>query len=376
MLDGLAEQLDRLGSADPRVLADPATIEALHRQLARLEAVVTRATAAFEASGRWQESGARSATAWVANRCSLPRAAAHRRLRLGRALRHLPVGEAAWLAGRIDAAHVSALASLRTPAAEEALARDEEVLVAQAQHLRYREFARVLGYWAQVADPDGAEGAAERQREGRRLHLSRTLGGAWVLDGLLDPVAGAAVSAQLRRIETELFEADGPEARRRLGDHAGATEVARSAPQRRADALVEMALRAGSAPAGGRRPEPLFTVVVGYETLAGRVCELFDGTVVTPGSLAPWLGEAWVQRVVFDSPSRVIDVGVTRRAFDGATRRAVEVRDRECFHPMCEVGAEDCQVDHIIPWSAGGLTTMENGRLACGPHNRERHRRR
>ncbi|MGH9151467.1 MAG: hypothetical protein ACRD03_03465, partial [Acidimicrobiales bacterium] len=81
-------------------------------------------------------------------------------------------------------------------------------------------------------------------------------------------------------------------------------------------------------PAGGRRPEPLFTVLVGYETFAGPVCELADGAVVSPGTLAGWLGEAWVERVVFEGPSRVIDVGEARRAFAGATRRAVEVRDR------------------------------------------------
>ncbi|MGH9247583.1 MAG: hypothetical protein ACRD29_25395, partial [Acidimicrobiales bacterium] len=40
-----------------------------------------------------------------------------------------------------------------------------------------------------------------------------------------------------------------------------------------------------------------------------------------------------LERVVFDGPSRVIDVGPHRRLFDVATRRSVEVRDRECFHP-------------------------------------------
>lgn len=77
---------------------------------------------------------------------------------------------------------------------------------------------------------------------------------------------------------------------------------------------------------------------------------------------------------VFDSPSRVIDVGVRRRLFDGATRRAVRVRDRECFHPTCETPSEDCQVDHVVAYSDGGLTTEANGRTACGFHNRQRNR--
>src|SRR5207302_5577196 len=103
-------------------------------------------------------------------------------------------------------------------------------------------------------------------------------------------------------------------------------EMPRSAAQRRAAAVVEMARRSGAMPADARKPEPLFSVFVGYETFAGRICELANGMVVTPGSLVPYLSEAWLERIVFDTPSRVMDVGVTRRLFTGATRRAVEVR--------------------------------------------------
>ena len=122
-------------------------------------------------------------------------------------------------------------------------------------------------------------------------------------------------------------------------------------------------------------PEPLFSVLAGYETLAGRICELADGTVISPGSVLRLLDAAWVERVVFDGPDRVMNVGVRRRLFSGATRRAVEVRDRQCFEELCDVAAARCQIDHIHPWAEGGLTTEDNGRLACGYHNRRRHRR-
>jgi hypothetical protein len=127
-----------------------------------------------------------------------------------------------------------------------------------------------------------------------------------------------------------------------------------------------------TAPKDGRRPEPLFTVLVDYETFSGRVCELANGTVVAPGALLPWLDGAYIERVVFDGPSRVIDVGVTRRLFTGATRRAIEVRDRECFQDFCDEPADRCQADHVEPYAWGGRTTQENGRLACGHHNRKR----
>jgi hypothetical protein len=83
-----------------------------------------------------------------------------------------------------------------------------------------------------------------------------------------------------------------------------------------------------------------------------------------------------VERVVFDGPRRIRDLGNRRRMFTGGTRRSVELRDRECFHDYCDMPAEDCQIDHVQPWAAGGLTVEENGRVACAFHNRERHRRR
>ena len=133
-----------------------------------------------------------------------------------------------------------------------------------------------------------------------------------------------------------------------------------------------MATRSATAPIAGRRPEPLFSVLVGYETFAGMLCELAGGTMLTPGSLLPWLDRAWVERVVFDAPSRVLDVGVRQRLFSGATRRAVEVRDRECFAPSCDAPAEHCEIDHVRPWAEGGLTTQANGRPACAFHHRRR----
>ena len=85
--------------------------------------------------------------------------------------------------------------------------------------------------------------------------------------------------------------------------------------------------------------------------------------------------EAWVERVVFEGPDRIKNVGVRRRIFAGATRRAVEVRDRECYHRLCDVPADRCDIDHVVPWAEGGLTVDDNGRPACRYHHRRRHRR-
>jgi hypothetical protein len=333
--------------------------------------------ARFDASGEWAADGAKTAAAWLAWRCRIPQQSARRMVRLGRACRdQLPVAGAAWRAGDVDAAHVALLAAARTERTAEVLARHEQMLVGQASTLRFSHFQRALAYWSQLADPDGADDDAERLHEDRRFDISTTFQGAVVGDLLLDPVSGAIVTGELRRLDQELFDADWAEAKARLGRDPAVTELRRSPKQRRADALVEMATRSATPNNKGRRPAPLFSVLVGYETFAGRICQLANGTVVAPGALVAHLGEVDIERVVFDGPSRVIDLGERRRLFTGGTRRAVQVRDQECFDRTCDEPAEHAQIDHIIPWATGGPTTQANGRVACGFHNRQRHARR
>ena len=77
---------------------------------------------------------------------------------------------------------------------------------------------------------------------------------------------------------------------------------------------------------------------------------------------------------VFDGPSRVLDVGVAQRLYAGATRRAVQVRDRACFHPYCDLPGERCQVDHVLPYSAGWPAGSTTGCATAAPSHRRRGR--
>jgi Domain of unknown function (DUF222) len=373
-LEALMQVIDELADADPSAYADADSIRALQRELSRLESVATQAVACFDASGDWAIDGAKSAGAWLATACRLPRAQARRQVRRGRTLRHLPLVAESWAKGDLGPAHVDALTAVRTPLTEEALARDEEMLVGQAARLRFETFTRALAYWEQLADPDGAEQDDMERRDRRDVYLTPSVGGMWLGGMTFDPVSGAIVSGELERLERELFEADWAKARDELGRDPRVDELCRTSAQRRADALVEMATRSRAMPADGRRPEPLFSVLVGYETLHGRVCELAQGIALTPGSLIPWLEQADIERAVF-TPGGRVEVGITSRFFTGATRRAIELRDRECTHPFCDLPADACQIDHILPYTEGGLTTQENGRVLCGFHNRLRNQR-
>ncbi len=360
----LAAVLDRLVAREAGSVGDLATVEALQRQLHRLESVVTRSVGQMESAGEWAATGAQTASAWLSVACSLPRGRARRSVRRARFLRTRPHLEAAWQAGQLGADHVDAFLSVAGRVADPVLDRDEELLVGHASTLTFAAFTRALAYWHQHADPDGTEAAAEARRARRDVSLHASFDGTWLGTITLDEVDGTIVSEALARIEAELFEAD-----RAAASPGG--RLPRTGAQRRADALVEMAVRSATAPADGRRPAPLLTVLVDLDTFTGRVCELANRQVVTPGSLLRFLEPADLERAVFSGPAR-IEVGPTHRLFTGALRRAVEVRDRECTHPFCEVPAARCQVDHIDPWSEGGRTLLRNARLLCPFHNRLR----
>jgi hypothetical protein len=283
----------------------------------------------------------------------------------------MPATAEAFGAGGISPRHASVLASLGGGRVADCFARDEVMLVGFARTMGWAEFCRAVEYWRQCADPDGTERDAAHDEALRRVHLSPGLRGTGHLEGLLTSLGRATLASALGRIEQELFEADWAAARAEHGDAATVCHLARTPAQRRHDALVEMARRAVTSPADGKRPRPLVSVLVGYETFRGRVCELADRTVITPGTVASLLDEALVERVVFDGPSRVIDLGRARR-FSGAVRRALDVVDRGCTHGGCDLPAERCQGDHIQPWSRGGQTDPDNGQLRCGYHNRWR----
>jgi len=371
----LNEVLAALAGADPFTYSDPESVIALERASGVLACFKSKAVAAFDASGEWAVDGAQNTTAWLSTRCHLPVVEARRHLRRGRALPSVPLCAEAFSSGEIGVAQVDLLVKAAQAVArvdDEAFSRDEAVLVQAAKELKFGPFSAVVAYWSQLADPDGAEESEMEKRARRDVFLSQSVGGMWLGQMTLDPVSGEIVSSELVRLESEMFEADWAEAKARLGREPRLHELSRTPAQRRADALVEMATRSKSTPADARRPEPLFSVLIDYPTLTGRVLELASGAIVSPGTVVPWLDQATFERIIF-GPGKRVECSVTARFFTGATRRAVELRDQVCRHEFCEVRAEHCEIDHVIPYAKGGPTDQGNAELMCGFHNRLRY---
>ena len=373
-LVSLQQSIDQLFDTDPSLCSSADAIIELERQRSRLDCYLSQAVSEFDQWGEWGLDGARTSVAWIDTRCHLPKGEARAQRRRGRNMKRLPLAGRAFADGDIGAAQFDVLLRLATPTNEAELARDEGMPVDAARDMKFDSFCSVAKYWSMLSDPDGAEEADMARQARRDVYLAKSLDGMVLGKITLDPVSGAIAANELARREKELFDADWARAREELGREPRLEDLGRTPSQRRADAFVEICRRSASAPADGRRPDPLVTILVGYETLYGRICQLADGTPLSPGLVVSMLDGADFERIVF-APGTRIECSRTSRFFTGATRRAIEVRDLQCTHPYCDEPAERCQLDHIKAASEGGETTQENGQVMCGFHNRLRAQR-
>jgi hypothetical protein len=364
-LQGLRDELDALVALDPAAFDDvslTAHLVEARRQRHRLDGVIARLGAAYRSRRVWAASGARSAAAHLASLAGEPLDACRADLWLARALASMPRTAAALAAGSITRAHAERLARAASGSRAAAFAEGEEMLLGLASRLDGHDFDRAVRYWMQRADDVAAEDDATERDRNRWLGIAELADGRRDLRAMMTAPAGAEVAEALRRHTDELFEADWARARQRLGRTPTVAELERTPAQRRHDALVLMARRSLAAPADGRLPRPLITFHVGADqAMFERLCELSDGTVVTPGEVARQLGVADLERVIRDAPDRV-RVSERTRLFRGAERRAVELRDRYCTFPGCRIPSDQCEIDHVIPHADGGATVQENGR--------------
>lgn len=374
ILKEIEESFAALAELDLTVLTETEVTDAVvraQRIRSMADAVCQRTAGALDVSQAWQADGARSPIAWITHSCRVPRSRASAAVSGARALRKMPATEVAMSAGAITADHARLLSSAQRANPEAFAADGEARLLGCAAVLSFSQFEIAVRYWRHRNAPDDVEDEANNRWLDRRLHCSRSFEGMVVIDALLDPITGAIVQRELERLTQLELEADLAEARERLGRDVPLAELRRTPAQRRADALRVMAERSAAKPADALEPRVLLHVLAGNESVA-RMCELSTGEVVTPGEVLPILDRADVERAIFDGPSKVIDLGIRRRLFTGATRTAVQLRDRTCQGFACDVPFDRCEVDHKRPYSEGGLTVQDNGRCLCKYHHRRR----
>ena len=322
--------------------------------LDRLHAIATAAVGAFDASGSWASESATSATAWLKAWCGLSGSSAAGLAGLARRLRAMPVTARAWMEGRLSGDQVRAIAACVDADLVDLFGHAEESLVDVLAPLSVRDVTSVMQHWrerARATRPDPRPPA-----ERRSLRLSALPDGAWRLDADLPVEGGALVDRAIRSATSS--DADG--------------EPVRTAPQRRADALVDVCRwfldHQASPPTARCRPH--LDVTVGVEDLAeegpGR---MVGGSVVDAATLQRLACDASISRLLVRGRSHVLDYGTATRVVPAALFLALVGRDRHCRWPGCDRSADWCDAHHVRHWSHGGATALGNLVLLCSRHH-------
>ncbi len=203
----------------------------INRLITRLEAIKLRKLGRFERDGGPAADGALSTVAWLRHRCRMSPSAASAVVRSARILPALHQCRDEFEAGEISAAHVNVITQCADTVGLDRFGEGEKILVELARQTDPKNLSWAGRYLRNVLDPDGAYEDYERNHDRRRVFLSQMLDGMFVLQGQLDQEAGAILVTALEA----LMPPPAPD------DH-------RTAPQRRADALAELArLRLDSA---------------------------------------------------------------------------------------------------------------------------------
>jgi len=238
---------------------------------------------------------------------------------------------------------------------EDLVACEGELLELARAH-RTRDLRRACAHFRNLARADGT-----KPGEHDGLHISPTFDGRTVISGELTDLAAETVMTAIHAYT------DPPD-----------VEDFRTVAQRQAAALVrvcDVALGHVDDP-DVRRARRSVTVVVDWRTLVDGALGRVDGEFTGP------LHRADVERLLCDSPiSRVVtgpgsvplELGRARRAVPPSLRRALVVRDHGCRWPGCNRPSAWCDGHHVVPWTEGGRTDLDNCILLCDRHHTTSH---
>ena len=371
----------------------------MRREIDRLEAECLRRLHRFHAGRGAQSDGGGSTVSWLRRCCGMTAKAAAYRVHLARTLGELPAVLDGARAGRASFTNVTMIAHLAGDVGVEQVRPYEDILVEAAEQVEPRQMRFLTRTTRLGIDPDGVLADANHAHERRWFDCDETYGGVFVVSGQLDAEGGALLKTAIDAMS-----------------HGMNRGEARSASERRADALVDMAatqLRCGDhRDVHGQRPH--LTVTVSAETLrsdtvhgriagagtvhmdTGGVGPLRSGAIAPPAELrgvgpihpetARRIACDAVRTVVTVAPSAdgesawmtgapavPLSVGRATRTIPASIRTALVLRDQGCRFPGCDRPPAWTDGHHIIHWGDGGPTDLENLVSLCRRHHRRVH---
>ena len=94
-----------------------------------------------------------------------------------------------------------------------------------------------------------------------------------------------------------------------------------------------------------------------------------DGTLISTEKALDLADQADVYFAVVNAMGVPLHLGRSRRIATRSQTIALIARDRGCSFPGCDTAPEWTERHHVIPWSEGGATDLDNLTLVCGYHH-------
>ncbi|MDQ4149861.1 MAG: HNH endonuclease [Actinomycetota bacterium] len=347
---------------DPDVL-EPSAATTLVEMFSKIErlAAAGKALAArrVTSSGVWRKSGERSAAHWMARSTGSSVGHAVALLETVQRLEDLPATDRAMRSGELSEAQVVEISSAaaESPSSEAtllAVAGNEGLAALRESCARVR---------AAATDESGRHDAIHRRRA---LRHWTDPAGTFRLDGRLTPESGAVVLAALEPYKERIFERARKDGRRESYEAYAA------------DALVEMAEHVRRCPSEPDRsaPSALVHVRVDHSALVrgsvqeGETCEIPGVGPVPVASAKALASDALIAAVMADGAD-VRSVTHLGRTIPARLRTALQERDPTCVVPGCSE-RRNLEIDHIVPFSEGGPTCLDNLARLCRWHHHQK----
>src|SRR5437899_5191780 len=309
---------------------------------------ISELAAQLAETNHFDDEGFNSPIDWMRFNCHLTEKAAADRIAVGRMAPRLSESVQALQAGEIGFAHLATMARTVEHVGRHA---DLDGLLELARKMTPGKFFYECQHYRHSVDAKAYCEEQSDQAINHHLSLSTAESGHLFINGLLDPVGGAAVRTALEP----------------LAQKSGAHDH-RLLPQRYADALVELA--------SAGKPATL-QVTATIETLKGlagaAAGEMEFSLPISSTSIQRMACDCSVTRVLLSQESVTIDVGRSRRVISGALRTKLKARDGSCRWPGCERPASWCDGHHVVHWVDGGGTDLDNLVLLCRRHHRMVH---
>jgi hypothetical protein len=334
------------------------------RSLSLMHLAFAEKAAAFAATDEYAGYGATTPIDWIRIYCHMTGPQAANYVAVGEHIGELPQTALAMAEGAVGFGHMVSMARTADAVTKSATARafDEEPLLAKAREHTVGKFHHICRHFRHAADPKGCVATEAEMVENRSLQISSDEDGAIYLNGVFDPVGGAAIRTALE-----------PLARR-----SGADDH-RPFDKRMADALVERSVRDldnGLVPQNGSQRTHL-QVTTSIETLraldGAPAAELEFSLPISAKAVERLACDSSVTRILLNSDSMVIDVGRAKRTISAPQRKALNARDQHCVWPGCDRPASWTSGHHLKHWIHGGASDLPNLALLCYRHHRNVH---